>query len=44
MDTETGNRAIKDGSLARRQTLESAIQTLPPEAAYFVADEGKRTG
>jgi len=36
-----GNQAIKDGSLPRivKQTLE----TLKPEAAYFVTDHGKRT-
>jgi hypothetical protein len=38
--TEIGNRTIKDGSLAR--LLEDTMSTLKPEAAYFVADGGRR--
>ena len=39
---ERGNEAIKDGSLAR--TLESLLQELRPEAAYFWPEDGKRAG
>jgi hypothetical protein len=42
MDAEAGNRAIKDGSWA--QTMERVMQALQPEAAYFTALDGKRTG
>jgi hypothetical protein len=39
--TADGNRAIQDGSLPA--VLEKAMQELEPEAAYFVAEDGKRT-
>jgi hypothetical protein len=39
--TDDGNRAIEDGSLPT--VLEKAIAELKPEAAYFVAEDGKRT-
>jgi hypothetical protein len=39
---ETGNAAINDGSLGK--TIESILADLQPEAAYFAADNGKRTG
>jgi hypothetical protein len=39
---ETGNAAISDGSLGK--TIESILADLKPEAAYFAADNGKRTG
>jgi hypothetical protein len=39
---ETGNAAIGDGSLGK--TIESILADLKPEAAYFAADNGKRTG
>jgi hypothetical protein len=42
MDVEAGNRAIKDGSFG--QTMERVMQRLQPEAAYFTALDGKRTG
>jgi hypothetical protein len=42
MDTEAGNKAIRDGSLA--QVIEKALADLKPEAAYFTAIDGKRTG
>jgi hypothetical protein len=42
MEVEAGNRAIRDGSLP--QVLERAMQDLQPEAAYFTARDGKRTG
>ena len=38
---EAGNKAIKDGTLPR--TMQSTIDRLKPEAAYFLAEEGKRT-
>jgi hypothetical protein len=41
MDVEAGNRAIRDGSLA--ETIERVMKELEPEAAYFVAEGGKRT-
>jgi hypothetical protein len=39
---ETGNAAISDGSLPK--TINSILADLKPEAAYFAADNGKRTG
>ena len=41
VDAADGNRAIKDGSFAL--LMEKAMAELKPEAAYFVADDGKRT-
>jgi hypothetical protein len=39
---EAGNAAINDGSLGK--TIESILADLKPEAAYFAADNGMRTG
>jgi len=39
---EKGNQAFTDGSLA--STIQSLIEELKPEAAYFCPDEGKRSG
>lgn len=39
---EKGNQAIKDGSIAK--TIESLTEELKPEAAYFLAEDGKRAG
>lgn len=39
---ETGNATIADGSLPK--TIESILNEFKPEAAYFVAENGKRTG
>lgn len=39
---EKGNQAIKDGSIAK--TIESLMEELEPEAAYFLAEDGKRAG
>ncbi len=41
MPVETGNSAIKDGSLPR--AFQSLTERLKPEAAYFFSDEGKRS-
>ena len=38
--TEVGNRALQDGSFSR--TMEETMGRLKPEAAYFVADRGRR--
>lgn len=42
MDTEKANKAITEDSLAR--TLKSVFDRIRPEAAYFGAKEGMRTG
>ena len=39
---EKGNDAIKDGSLM--EIIESILRDLDPEAAYFFAEDGKRSG
>jgi hypothetical protein len=41
MPVESGNAAIKDGSLPR--TILGIIEKLKPEAAYFFPDQGKRS-
>jgi len=38
---EAGNRTIKDGTLPR--TMKSTMDRLKPEAAYFLAEDGRRT-
>ncbi len=38
---EAGNALARAGKLGA--TIESILEDLKPEAAYFVADEGKRT-
>ena len=40
--TEIGNDRVVDGSLAR--TIESILNDLNPEAAYFAEENGARTG
>ncbi|MEU8618520.1 hypothetical protein [Streptomyces sp. NPDC048623] len=42
MDTAASNEAIKQGTL--QQTMEAALEKLRPEAAYFTAENGCRTG
>jgi hypothetical protein len=42
MDVEAGNRAIMDGSWGR--TMDRMMKELQPEAVYFTAQDGKRTG
>ena len=39
---ERGNETIKDGSLAK--TIESLLEKLKPEAAYFWPGNGERAG
>jgi len=39
---EVGNRGIVDGSLPK--TIQAILDEQKPEAAYFVAENGKRTG
>ena len=39
---ETGNVAIADGTLPK--TIETILNELKPEAAFFAEDNGKRTG
>lgn len=39
---EVGNRLIADGSLP--QTIQAILEEQKPEAAYFVAENGMRTG
>ena len=41
MDTETGNKLAKSGKLG--EVLGSIVAELKPEAAYFIAEDGKRT-
>ncbi len=38
---EAGNAGVKDGSLAK--TIQSILDDLKPEAAYFLALDGKRS-
>jgi hypothetical protein len=42
MDVEAGNKAIKDGSFG--EVLDRVMEQIKPEAAYFTALDGKRTG
>ena len=39
---EAGNEAIRTGKL--RKTIKSVIEELKPEAAYFTAERGQRSG
>jgi hypothetical protein len=41
MPVEKGNEAAKSGALQR--TIQSTIEALKPEAAYFFPEDGKRT-
>ena len=40
--TEIGNARVIDGSLGR--TIESILNDINPEAAYFAEEQGNRTG
>ena len=39
---EAGNKTLKDGSLPK--TMMVFVEQMKPEAAYFIAENGKRTG
>jgi len=41
MDTEAASEAIRNGTM--QTTLQSALEQLNPEAAYFTAQDGMRT-
>ena len=41
MPVEQANEAAKSGALQR--TIQSTLETLKPEAAYFYPEDGKRT-
>ncbi len=41
MPVETGNAAIRNGSLA--ETIQKILDDLKPEAAYFAEENGERT-
>jgi hypothetical protein len=41
MPVEQGNEAAKNGALQR--TIQSTMEALKPEAAYFYPEDGKRT-
>lgn len=41
MDTEAATEAIKNGTM--QTTLQSAVEQLDPEAAYFTTQDGMRT-
>ena len=38
---DAGNRALRDGSL--QQAMQSTVERLQPEAAYFYLENGRRT-
>jgi hypothetical protein len=40
-ETEAGNEAVRNGTVA--QVVESVMEQLNPEAAYFWTEEGRRT-
>ena len=42
MPVESGNAAAKEGKLG--ETIQSILDDLKPEAVYFAADKGQRTG
>jgi hypothetical protein len=41
-DVETGNKLARKGTLG--STVQSILEDLKPEAAYFTAEDGKRGG
>ena len=41
MDTQSGNRALADGSLAK--AIEGFVDAFKPEGVWFTALDGKRT-
>jgi hypothetical protein len=41
MNTEKSNEAIRNGTLGK--LMQSSMEQVKPEAAYFTTDEGQRT-
>ena len=41
-DIEAGNKLVREGTLG--STVHSILEDLKPEAAYFLAQDGKRSG
>jgi len=41
LDTQSGNGAVRDGSLPKR--IEALVSELHPEASYFFPDRGRRS-
>ncbi|MDH6624232.1 hypothetical protein M2271_002034 [Streptomyces sp. LBL] len=41
MDTEKANEAIRNGTLAK--LIQESVEQIKPEAAYFTAEDGRRT-
>ncbi|GAB7103320.1 hypothetical protein JCM4814A_16340 [Streptomyces phaeofaciens JCM 4814] len=41
MDTEKSNEAIRNGTLGK--LIQESLEQMKPEAAYFTADNGRRT-
>ena len=39
---EAGNRAVREGTLGK--TIQQILQSIRPEASYFVAENGQRCG
>jgi hypothetical protein len=42
LPVETGNTAARKGELGK--TIQSILEIMKPEAAYFAEDDGRRTG
>lgn len=42
LEVEAANKAIIDGTLG--QIIDSTVAAIHPEASYFLADNGRRTG
>ncbi|MCX5387118.1 DUF3303 family protein [Streptomyces sp. NBC_00083] len=41
LDTEKTNESIRDGTMTK--SMQSIMETIRPEAAYFTAEDGRRT-
>ncbi len=42
IDAEAGNKAVMDGTL--QKVIQSTMEKIKPEASYFFAEDGCRTG